>query len=173
MHLHCIRIVSYQCQVRIRLVAYEKVDNDLGLLSAFSLFTDCQTRQCREGSVMAYEKVANDLGLLILLMLWQLSSKLKCCKDFRKPSIPCHVSIRQMSTHMPGFQSFSSFLFSVFSLFPTLYVCKKCPYQDCLADRVGVFEGSLGTTGRCCLTKSMCSLSLPQGASAQLQPLCY
>ena len=51
-------------------------------------------------------------------MLWLLSSKAQGCKDFWKPSKPCHVGIpwialaeySQMSTHMPGFQSFLSVL---------------------------------------------------------------
>ena len=51
-------------------------------------------------------------------MLRQLSSKGQGRKDFWKPSKPCHVGILwialteypQMSTHVPGFQSFSVFL---------------------------------------------------------------
>ena len=47
-----------------------------------------------------------------------LSSKLQGYKNFRKLAKPCHVGIHwialaeyfQMSTHMPGFQSFSGFL---------------------------------------------------------------
>ena len=55
---------------------------------------------------------------LTLPMPRPLSSKAQGCKDVRKPSKPCHVGIHwialaeysQMSTHLPGFQSFSSFL---------------------------------------------------------------
>ena len=44
-----------------------------------------------------------------------LTSKAQGCKDFRKTSKPCHVGIHwkalnqfsQMSTYLPGFQSFS------------------------------------------------------------------
>ena len=58
------------------------------------------------------------LLFLALPMLRLLSSKAQRCKYFWKPSKPCHVGTHwialakcsQMSTHMPGFQSFSSFL---------------------------------------------------------------
>ena len=51
---------------------------------------------------------------LTLSMLRLLSSKAQRHKDFQKPSKPCHVGIHwialtayfQMSTHLPGFQSF-------------------------------------------------------------------
>ena len=54
---------------------------------------------------------------LILPILRLLLSKAQGCKDFKKPSKPCHVGIHKlaltgyshMSTHMPGFHSFSSF----------------------------------------------------------------
>ena len=53
-----------------------------------------------------------------LPMLRLLSSKARGRKGLLKPSKPCHVGIHwialaeysQMSTHMPGFQSFSGFL---------------------------------------------------------------
>ena len=52
---------------------------------------------------------------LTLSMLKLILPKTKELKDFRKPSKPCHVGIHlnalkeyyQMSTHVPGFQSFS------------------------------------------------------------------
>ena len=55
---------------------------------------------------------------LTLPMLRLLSSKAHWCKDFCKPYKPCHVGIQwealieysQMSTHLPGFWSFSAFL---------------------------------------------------------------
>ena len=55
---------------------------------------------------------------LILPMLRLVSSKAQWRKDFWKPSKPCHFGIHgkaldefyQMSTHVPGFQSFFSFL---------------------------------------------------------------
>ena len=51
-------------------------------------------------------------------MLRLLSSKAQRRKDFGKPSKPCHVGIHwialteffQLSTHLPGFQSFPGFL---------------------------------------------------------------
>ena len=51
---------------------------------------------------------------LTLSMLKLILPKAKELKDFRKPSKPCHVGIHlnalkeyyQMSTHVPGFQSF-------------------------------------------------------------------
>ena len=54
------------------------------------------------------------------LMLSLLSSNVQGPKDFWKPSKPCHVGIHwialteysQMSTHMPGFQSFLRFFAS-------------------------------------------------------------
>ena len=57
---------------------------------------------------------------LNLPMLRLLSSKAHGRKDFWKPSEPCHVGIHwialaghsQMSTHLPGFQSFFSFFAS-------------------------------------------------------------
>ena len=57
---------------------------------------------------------------LNLSMLRLLSSKAQGCNFFWKPSKPCHVGIHwialddysQMSTHMPGFQSFFSFFAS-------------------------------------------------------------
>ena len=57
---------------------------------------------------------------LTLPMLRLLSSKAHGCKYLWKPSKPCHVGIHwialteysQMSTHMPGFQSFLRFLAS-------------------------------------------------------------
>ena len=73
-----------------------------------------------------------------LPMLRPLSSKTQGCKDFRKSSKPCHVGIHwialieycQMSTHVPGFQSFlrifasfcicQSSLFSVFLYYVVL-----------------------------------------------------
>ena len=56
--------------------------------------------------------------ILTLPMLSLLSSKEQGRKDFWKPSKPCHVGINwialiedsQMSTHVPGFQSFFRFL---------------------------------------------------------------
>ena len=53
-------------------------------------------------------------------MLRLFSSKAQGRKDFRKPSKPCHVGIHwialaeysQMSTHVPGFQSFFRFFAS-------------------------------------------------------------
>ena len=58
---------------------------------------------------------------LTLTMLRLLSSKAQECKDFWKTSKPCHVGIHwialteysQMSTHVPGFQSFHSFFVSL------------------------------------------------------------
>ena len=55
-------------------------------------------------------------------MLRLLSSEVQQCKDFWKPSKPCHAGINwralaqysQMSTHMPGFQSFFSCFFASF-----------------------------------------------------------
>ena len=57
---------------------------------------------------------------LTLSMLRLLSSKAQGRKQFRKPSKPCHVGIHlkalaeysQMSTHLPGFQSFLRFFAS-------------------------------------------------------------
>ena len=51
-------------------------------------------------------------------MLRLLSSMVEKCKKLWKPSKPCHVGIHwkapaeyfHMSTHLPGFQSFSNFL---------------------------------------------------------------
>ena len=51
-------------------------------------------------------------------MLRLLLSKAHRCKDFRKPSKPCHVGMHwialaeysRMSTHLLGFQSFAGFL---------------------------------------------------------------
>ena len=59
--------------------------------------------------------------MLTLPMLRLLSSKAQGCKDFPKTSKPCHVGIHwialaeysQMSTHVPGFQSF----FKIFASF--------------------------------------------------------
>ena len=59
-------------------------------------------------------------ALLTLPMLRLFSSKIQRCKYFWKPSKPCHVDIHsialaehsQMSTHMPGFQSFFRFFAS-------------------------------------------------------------
>ena len=56
----------------------------------------------------------SDKLTLTLLMLRLLSSKAQGCKDFWKTSKPCQVGIHwkalaeysQMSTHLPGFQSF-------------------------------------------------------------------
>ena len=56
-------------------------------------------------------------GRVTLPMLRLLSSKAQECKDYRKLSKPCLVGIHQkvltdysqMSTHVPGFQSFFSF----------------------------------------------------------------
>ena len=56
--------------------------------------------------------------MLTLPMLRLLLSKAQRCKDFRKPSKPCCVGIHwialakfsEMSTRVPGFQSFFSFL---------------------------------------------------------------
>ena len=55
------------------------------------------------------------INLITLPMLRLLSSEAQGRKDFEKPSKPCHVGIHrialaelsQMSTHLPGFQSFS------------------------------------------------------------------
>ena len=55
---------------------------------------------------------------LTLPMLRLLSSKAQGCKDLRKPSKPCLVGTHwkalaecsHMSTHLPGFRSFSGFL---------------------------------------------------------------
>ena len=60
---------------------------------------------------------------LTLPMPRPLSSKAQGCKDVRKPSKPCHIGIHwidlaeysQMSTHLPGFQSFFK-LFASFSI---------------------------------------------------------
>ena len=60
------------------------------------------------------------MWLLSLPMLKLYSSKEQGPKEFWKPSKPCHVGIHQialtefsqMSTHMPGFQSFLRFLTS-------------------------------------------------------------
>ena len=57
---------------------------------------------------------------LTLPMMRLLLSKTHKCKDFWKPSEPCHVGIHwkalteyfQMSTHLPGFQSFFRFFAS-------------------------------------------------------------
>ena len=59
----------------------------------------------------------NVKAILTLPMLRLLLYKGIGCKDFCKPSKPCHVGIHkvaltecsQMSTYMPGFQSFSMF----------------------------------------------------------------
>ena len=58
------------------------------------------------------------MQFLTLPMLRLLSSKAQGCKDFWKSPKPCHVGIHwkacieysQMSTHLPGFQSFSHFI---------------------------------------------------------------
>ena len=55
---------------------------------------------------------------LTLSMLRLRSSMVETCKRLWKPSKPCHVGIHwkalaeyfHMSTHLPGFQSFSNFL---------------------------------------------------------------
>ena len=57
---------------------------------------------------------------LTLPLLWLLSFKAHGCKDFCKPSKPCHVGIHwialteysQMSTHMSGFQWYFSIFVS-------------------------------------------------------------
>ena len=61
-------------------------------------------------------QLANEC-LLTLPMLKLFLSKSHRRKDFGKPSKPCHVGIQrialaensQISTHVPGFQSFFSF----------------------------------------------------------------
>ena len=58
------------------------------------------------------EKPAYDLMQFNPSNAEQLLSKARGCKDFRKPSKPCHVGIHwkalaeysHLSTHMPGFQ---------------------------------------------------------------------
>ena len=60
------------------------------------------------------------VNLLTLPMLRLLSSKAQERKDFQKTSKPCHVGTHwkalaecsQMSTHLPGFRSFSTFFAS-------------------------------------------------------------
>ena len=60
------------------------------------------------------------ISLVNLPMLRLLLSKAQGCNDFWKPSKPCHIGIHwvapaeysQMSTHVPGCQSFFSFLHS-------------------------------------------------------------
>ena len=56
------------------------------------------------------ERFSSSILSLALPMLWLLSSKEQGCKDFWKPSKPCHVGIHwialtvnsRMSTHVPG-----------------------------------------------------------------------
>ena len=63
------------------------------------------------------EQLALALEGLTLPMLRLLLAKAQVCKDFGKASKPCHVGIHwialtehsHMRTHMPRFQSFSSF----------------------------------------------------------------
>ena len=55
--------------------------------------------------------------MIALSMLRLLLSNAPGCRNVRSPSKPCHVGIHwkaltdysQMITHLPGFQSFSSF----------------------------------------------------------------
>ena len=66
------------------------------------------------------KQVVGDNKKLTLPMLRLLSSKAQECKDLWKPSKPYHVGIHlmaliqhsQMSTNVPGFQSFPSFFAS-------------------------------------------------------------
>ena len=59
-----------------------------------------------------------------LSMLKLILPKAKELKDFGKPSIPCHDGIHlnalkeyyQMSTHVPGFQSFFRYFLDLFVL---------------------------------------------------------
>ena len=59
---------------------------------------------------------------LTLLMLSLLLSKAQECKNLRKTSKPCHIGIHlkalaeysQLSTHVPGFQSFIKFFASFY-----------------------------------------------------------
>ena len=70
-------------------------------------------------SVLYDDKSNSSLkGSLTLPMLRLFLSKAQRCKYFWKPSKPCHFGTHwkalaeysQMSTHLPGFQSFFSFL---------------------------------------------------------------
>ena len=68
--------------------------------------------------IWCFLKWALSKNLLNLPMLRLHSSKAQGCKYFWKSSKPCHVGIHwkvltefsQMSTHLPGFQTFSVFL---------------------------------------------------------------
>ena len=65
-------------------------------------------------NVSSFLKPGAALWGLTLPMLRLLSSKAQGCENFRKPSKPCHVGTHwkalaeysQMSSHLPGFQSF-------------------------------------------------------------------
>ena len=69
-------------------------------------------------SVFKENRLSGENHPLTLPMLRQLFSKAQGCKDCWKPSKPCHLGIHWialteyslMSTHVPGFQSFSAFL---------------------------------------------------------------
>ena len=70
---------------------------------------------CHQVSCLYYiQEILNPYHALTLPMLRLPSSKAQGRNDFRKPSKPCQVGIHlkalteysQVSTHMPGFQSF-------------------------------------------------------------------
>ena len=102
------------------LMAQATLAHTLNLESLSALSQNVKHKETRKCQQPQQRERKSGHRSLTLPMLKLLSSKAKGCKDFGKPSKTCHVGIHwkalteysQMSTNIPGFQSFFQFFAS-------------------------------------------------------------